>query len=104
MIAGCDLVGRGLRVHVLRARFGDIVEDGLFVRGESLDGGDQVGNEVGAALQDYVHLSPLGFDIFVEADHLVVAAGVHAAEDEREDDENGDDGESCFHGLPPNEV
>ena len=92
MVAGGDFVGWGLRVHVLRAGFGDIVEDGLFMRGEALDCGDEIGDQVGAALQDYVHLRPVGFYRFVEADHLVAAAGVDAADDEREDDENGDDG------------
>src|SRR5580692_3065711 len=74
------------------------------MRGEALDCGDQVGDQVSTTLQDYVHLGPFGFDIFIEADHFVAAAGVHTAEDEREDEENGDDGESCFHGLPPGSV
>ena len=43
------------------AGLGNVVEDGLFVRGETLHGVDQVRDQVGAALQDDVHLRPIGF-------------------------------------------
>src|SRR5580658_10924073 len=71
------------------------------MRGETLHCGYEIGDQVGAPLQDYVHLRPVGLYLFVEADHFVAAAGIHTANDKREDEENGDDGESCFHGLPP---
>ena len=94
LIAGGDLVRGSLGVHVLRAGLGDVVEDGLFLSGISLDGFDQVGDEIGAALEVGLDLRPVGLDSFVEADHLIAAMYVgeskNGSEQESNDEHSGD--------------
>jgi len=88
LAVGGDFVGRSLCVEQGGAGFGDFSVDGFFVGREAFYGGDEIGNEVGAALELDVNLRPVGFDLLVERDHLVFAADVHAAENGGDDDED----------------
>ena len=88
LAVGGDFVGGSLGVEQGGAGFGDFAVDGFFVGGEAFDGGDEIGDEVGAALELDVNLGPVGFDLLVERDHLVFAADVHAAENGGDDDED----------------
>jgi hypothetical protein len=88
LTVGGDFVGRSLSVEQCGAGFGDFAVDSFFVSRESFDGFHEVGNQVGAALELDIDLRPVGFDLFVESDHLIFAADVHAAEDCGDDDEN----------------
>jgi len=85
---GGDFVGGSLRIEQSGACFGDFAVDGFFVGGKAFNGGDEIGDQIGAALELDVDLSPVGFDLLVERDHLVFAADVHAAEDGGDDDED----------------
>jgi hypothetical protein len=100
---GGDFVGRSLRVEQSGPGFCDLAIDGFFVSGKTFDGGDEVGDQVGAALELDVNLGPIGFDLLVERDHLIFAAHVHAAEDGGDDDEDYENGDCGFHGfaVPP---
>jgi hypothetical protein len=103
LAVGGDFVGGGLRVEQSGASFRDFAVDGFFVGGEAFDGGDEIGDQVGAALELDVNLGPVGFDLLVERDHLIFAADVHAAEDGGDDDEDDDDCDCGFHccAMPP---
>lgn len=88
LAVGGDFVGRSLCVEQGGTGFGDFAVNGFFVGGKTFDGGDEVGDEIGATLELDVDLRPIGFDLFVKRDHLIFAADVHAAEDGGDDDED----------------
>src|SRR6266508_4206438 len=61
------------------------LEHALFLGGEALDGLHQVGNEVGPALVDVLHLRPLLVDIDLRRDELIAHADApddHSHQDE----------------------
>ena len=99
-----DFVLRRLRAPESRAGLGDIVIHGLLLRGEAFHGFDEVRNQVGAPLEDDVNLRPIGFDRFIEHDHLVAVRNVHAAEKQRENHEHHDDSEENLHEQPPGRI
>src|SRR5258708_40045584 len=63
--------------------FGDIAKAHLFLGGDSFDGLDQVGDQVGATLQYVIHLGPCGFYRFVFRHHLVARADGAAKTDQQ---------------------
>src|SRR5690242_14013810 len=85
LVRRLDLVGAGARPEHRRARVGDVVEDALLVAGVALHHLDQVGNQVGAALQLVLHLAPGRLDLLLLGDDAVVAAGAAAGEGEDEE-------------------
>ena len=103
LAVGGDFVGRSLGVEQGGASFRDFAVDGFFVSGEAFDSGDEIRDEVGTALELDVNLRPVGFDLLVERDHLILAADIHAAADGGDDDEDYEYGDCGFHGfaVPP---
>ena len=67
-----------------RARLGDVAEDGLLLLCVTLHGFDEIGNQVGSALQHDVHLRPSGFDRFILADQRVAHAHVLSEKEQRD--------------------
>ena len=82
LAVGGDFVLRCLGAHQCGSGRGDVVEDGLLLCGISFHRLDEVGNQVGAPLQNNVHLRPLGFHCFVFHYHLIAAADIHPAENQ----------------------
>ena len=82
LLVGGDFAGRRIGGKQRGAGPGDIAEDGLFLFRDTFDGFHQVGNEIGAALQHDINLSPGGPHSFV-LDHRLIANGNVVAEDEQ---------------------
>ena len=75
--SACEVVAVfGLKVGFLG--FGDAQKHGLLLAGDSLDGIDQLADQVAAALELVIDLGPSLVRFFVDADRLVVA-GIDAA-------------------------
>ena len=74
LAVGGDFVGGSGGVHVALAGFGDVSEDFGFVAGETFDGFDEIGNQIGAALEDDVDLGPRSVDGFALDGHLISPA------------------------------
>jgi len=76
------------------ARAGDFLQHRALLRREPLHGLDEVGNEVGAALVDVLHLRPLFADTLVEDDELVVhgnGPGADADDQNRDHDQGNEE-------------
>src|ERR1700683_378306 len=99
-----DPVLRSLRATQGRARLGNVVVDGLFVCGEALDRLHEIRNQGRTAIEDNIHLRPIGLDRFIQRDHLVAARNVHAAEKQREDHQYRNDSEKYLHEWPPPKI
>ena len=98
MAVGGDLVLRRLGADQGGARGGDVAKHFLFLRGVALHRLDEVGDKVGAALQNHVHLRPGSVNRFALAHHLVTMADKGAADpDDQQHDHNQND-QSFFHG------
>ncbi len=62
--------------------FGDLVDDGGFLFGVGLDGGDQIGDQIGAALQVGVDLRPIRIDGFALGGEVIADADELSADHE----------------------
>jgi hypothetical protein len=100
---GGGVVGQVADVHLAHAgpRVDHRLEGGLLEVGRALDRGDEVGDEVGAALVLVLDLRPLGVDGLPERDEVVVGAHDHPAHDEGDDDQHTEAPEPFHHGTPP---
>ena len=69
-----DQLGRSLDAADLGTRLGDAEQNGLLLRGKSLDGVNEVGNQVCAALVLVQHFRPTRLDLFIGGLECVVTA------------------------------
>ena len=98
---GSDFVLGGLRSAQRRACFGDIVEYGCFVRGESLHRFDEIRDQVRSPLENDVHLRPIGFHLLIESHHLIAPRHVHSAKKQRDHYYYHDHNQRLLHERPP---
>ena len=91
MPIGLDFFLRRASATQRRAGIGDFLYHGLFLFGETFDGLDKIGNQIGTALQRDVHLCPSRVDRFALGNQRVPRARGPAEDAQDTQDQHSDD-------------
>jgi hypothetical protein len=99
LLIGGDLVRRRASREQPGTGCCDIAEHLLFLPRDALYGFNQVGNQVGAALQHNIDLRPRGLDRFILSHEIVADAYVLSERDQRDQYQDNKHNQTCFHVL-----
>jgi len=78
------------------SRFSNFCEDSLLESRNALHGCDDVWNQIGATLHLVLDQRPLGLDVLLLGNQLVVATEHYAADDQNDQDDDSEHDQKCL--------